>query len=64
MYEKLGSDVFYCQYATEILKTSNPKFILQDLIENLTDIGSFLFTEENIEISITGDKTKFNLMEA
>jgi len=64
MYEKLNSDVFYCQYATEILKTSDPKYILQELIENLTDISSHLFTEENIELSITGDKSKFKLLEA
>ena len=55
LYEKLGADVFYCQYASEIFKTSDPKFILGDLIESLTEIASFLFTEENIEISVTGD---------
>lgn len=64
IYEKLNSDIFYCQYASEILKTSNPKLILDDLIINLTEIASYLFTEENIEISVTGDQSQFNLMEA
>lgn len=63
-YEKLRGDIFYCQLASEILKTSNPSEILDDLIFNLTDIASYIFTKENIEISVTGDKKNFPLVEA
>jgi hypothetical protein len=55
--------VFFCQYAAEILKTSNPLPILKDAIYNLSEIASFVFREENMEVAVHGSKTKFPLIE-
>jgi len=63
-FEKLWSDIFYCQFASEIMKTSMPGVIFDDLIMHLTDLASFAFTKENIEISVTGNKKNFALVEA
>jgi presequence protease len=63
-FEKLSGDIFYCQLASELMKSSDPSFILDDLIVNLTEIASHVFTEQNIEISVTGDKKNFTLIEA
>jgi len=62
-YEELNSDIFFCQFAQELLSTSNPHLILKDATINLTDIASYIFREENIEIAIHGNKSKFNLIQ-
>ena len=61
-FESLRSDVFFCQYAAELLKTSNPAPLLQDAIINMTEIASHVFREENIEFSVHGNQKKFNLI--
>ena len=60
--ESLTSDLFTCQLGTEVLKTSNPKVIYNDLIINLTDLASHLFREENMSFAVTGDQQRFELM--
>jgi len=61
-FETLRSDVFFCQYAAEVLKTANPLPILKDAIVNMTEIASYLFREENIEFSVHGNQKKFQLI--
>lgn len=61
-FESLRSDVFFCQYAAEVLKTSSPLPILKDAIIHMTDIASYLFREENIEFSVHGNQKKFPLI--
>jgi Zn-dependent M16 (insulinase) family peptidase len=61
-FESLRSDVFFCQYAAEVLKTANPLPILKDAIMNMTEIASYIFREENIEFSVHGNQKKFSLI--
>jgi presequence protease len=61
-FETLRSDVFFCQYAAELLKTNNPLPILKDAIGHMTEIASYVFREENLEFSVHGSKKKFNLI--
>ena len=61
-FEPLRADIFFCQYAAELLKTSNPLPILKDAIFHLTEIASFVFREENLEFSVHGSKKKFPLL--
>lgn len=61
-FEDLGSDIFFCQYAQEILQNTNSRPILMDAIINMTEIASYLFREDNIEFAIHGNKAKFNLI--
>jgi presequence protease len=61
-FESLRSDVFFCQYAAEVLKTANPLPILKDAIINMTEIASYIFREENIEFSVHGNQKKFSLI--
>jgi Zn-dependent M16 (insulinase) family peptidase len=37
--------------------------LIRDAVVNLTEIASFLFREENLEIAIHGNKSKFNLIQ-
>jgi hypothetical protein len=62
-YETLRNDIFFCQYAAQMLKTSSPLPLLQDAIEQMTDIASHLFTEQNISFAVHGNKSKFNLIQ-
>lgn len=62
-FEPFRSDIFFCQYAAELLKTTNPLPILKDAIFHLTDIASFVFREENMEFSVHGNKKKFALIQ-
>ena len=62
-FEDLRGDVFFCQYAAEILKTSNPLNILKDAIEHMSEIASYVFREENMEFSIHGSKKKFAMIQ-
>lgn len=61
-FESLRSDIFFLQYASEVLKTSNPLPILKDAIYHMTEIASYVFREENMEISVHGSKKKFSLI--
>lgn len=61
-FETLRSDIFFCQYAAEILKTSNPLSVLKDAIYQMTEIASYVFREENLEIAIHGNKNRFELI--
>jgi len=61
-FEALRSDVFFCQYAAEVLKTANPLPILKDAIIHMTEIASYLFREENIELCVHGNQKKFALI--
>jgi hypothetical protein len=49
-FEKLRSDIFFIQYASEILKTSDPKVLINDAIQNFTEIASYLFREVLINL--------------
>lgn len=62
-FESLRSDIFFCQYAANVLNTSKPLPLLNDAIMNMTEIASFLFREENLEIAIHGSKDKFDLLQ-
>jgi len=44
-FETLRSDIFLIQFATEILKTSNPLPLLKEAVYHLTDIASYAFSE-------------------
>ena len=59
----MRNDIFFCQYATEILKTTDPKPILADAIYHMTEIASYVLREDNLEFSIHGNKRKFNLVQ-
>ena len=61
-YETLRNDIFFCQYAAQMMKTAQPKPLLQDAIENMTDIASYMFREENLEFAVHGNKSKFDLI--
>lgn len=61
-FESLRSDVFFCQYAAEVLKTADPLPILKDAIVNMTEIASYVFREENLEFCVHGNKKRFDLI--
>lgn len=61
-FETLRSDVFFCQYAAELLKTSNPLPLLKDAIYHMTEIAAHIFREDNIEIAVHGNKKKFEVI--
>merc|ERR1712046_550119 len=61
-FESLNSDIFFCQFAQQILQTSNPKPLLRDAVIHMTEIASYLFREENLEFAVHGDKKKFELI--
>jgi Zn-dependent M16 (insulinase) family peptidase len=63
LYEDLKSDIFFCQFAAEVLKTSDPAGILNDAIYHLTDIASYAFNKDTIAISVHGKKDKFDLIQ-
>ena len=46
-----------------MLNTSSPLPILNDAIQNMTDIASYVFREENLEIAVHGSKNKFDLIQ-
>lgn len=58
-FEKLRGDVFFCQYAAEMLKTSKPQVFIADAILKMTDIASFALTQKTIEVAIHGSSRKF-----
>jgi Zn-dependent M16 (insulinase) family peptidase len=62
-FEELNSNIFFCQYAQELLSTSKPHDLLRDAIINLTHIASYVFTEQNLEFAIHSKKEKFNLIQ-
>lgn len=62
-FEGLRNDIFFCQYAAQVLQTSQPLPLLKDAIHKMTDIASYLFREDNIEIAIHGDRAKFDLIQ-
>jgi Zn-dependent M16 (insulinase) family peptidase len=61
-YDRLKSDLLFCELGAKVLSTSNPKHIFDDLIFNLTDLASYAIREENISFAVTGDKKKFGLV--
>ena len=62
-FESLRSDIFFCQYSAQMLNTSQPLPIINDAIQNMTDIASYIFREENLEIAVHGNKEKFDLIQ-
>ena len=62
-YESLRNDIFLCQYSAQMLNTSQPLPLLNDAIQNMTEIASYVFREENLEIAIHGNKDKFDLIQ-
>ena len=62
-FELLRNDIFFCQYAAEVLKTASPLPLLKDSIYQMTEIASHLFREENLEIAVHGTKSKFPLIQ-
>jgi hypothetical protein len=61
-FEKLRSDIFFCQYAAQVLGTSQPLPLLKDAILYMTEIASYVFREENLEFAVHGNKGKFDLI--
>jgi len=61
-FEKLRSDIFFCQYAAQVLGTSQPLPLLKDAILYMTEIASYIFREENLEFAVHGKKGKFDLI--
>ena len=55
-YETLRRDIFFCQYSANMLNTSQPLPLLTDAIQTMTEIASFIFREENLEISVHGNR--------
>lgn len=47
-FEQLNGDMFFCQFAQEILSTTNPRPVIMDSVINLTEIASYLFREDNM----------------
>ena len=62
-FEDLRNDIFFCQYAATMLKTAQPLPMLKDAIMNMTEIASYIFREENLEIAIHGSSKKFELIQ-
>lgn len=62
-YEKLRGDIFFCQYAAQVLGTSQPLPLLKDAIMHMTEIASYVFREENLEFAVHGNKSKFDLIQ-
>ena len=62
-FEGLRNDIFFCQYSANMLNTSSPLPILNDAIQNMTEIASYVFREENLEIAVHGSKDKFDLIQ-
>lgn len=62
-FETFRNDIFFCQYAAEVLKTAQPLPLLTDAIRQMTEIASYLFREENLEIAVHGSKAKQNLIQ-
>jgi hypothetical protein len=44
------------------MKTAQPLPMLKDAIYHMTEIASYVFREENLEIAIHGNKEKFDLI--
>lgn len=61
-YEELNSDIFFCQFAQEILSTTQPKAVIHDAVIHMTEIASHVFTEQNLEFAVHGNKRKFELI--
>ena len=61
--ERLQADLYFCNYAAEILKTADPTELLHELITNLTELTLFIFRDGNFSVSIHGEKAKFPLVE-
>ena len=62
-FETFRNDIFFCYYAAEVLKTAQPLPLLTDAIRQMTEIASYLFREENLEIAVHGSKAKQNLIQ-
>lgn len=62
-FETLRSDIFFCQFAANVLKTSKPLPMIKNSIEQMTEIASHLFREENLEIAIHGNPAKWPLIQ-
>jgi len=62
-FESLRNDVFFCQYAANTMKTTQPLPMLKDAIHHMTEIASYVFREENLEFAIHGNKDKFDLLQ-
>lgn len=62
-FEMLRNDVFFCQYAANTMKTTQPLPMLKDAIYHMTEIASYVFREENLEFAIHGNKEKFDLIQ-
>lgn len=62
-FEKLRGDIFFCQYAAQVLGTSQPLPLLKDAIFHMTEIASYVFREENLEFAVNGNKSKFDLIQ-
>lgn len=61
--EKLTSDIFMCQLGAKVSTSTDPKAIFNDMIINLTDLAAHVFREENMSFAVTGQKSKFKLVE-
>lgn len=61
-FEMLHSDIFFCQFAQEILGTSKPQDVIKDAVIHMTEIASHVFTEQNLEFAVHGSKRKFELI--
>ena len=46
-----------------MLNTAQPLPLLNDAILNMTEIASYAFREENLEIAVHGNKDKFDLIQ-
>ena len=42
-FEQLNSDIFFCQFAQQLISTANPKAYIMDAVLNLTEIASYAF---------------------
>lgn len=62
-FETLRGDIFTCQYAAEVLKTAQPLPLLKGAIVRMTEIASYIFTEENMEFAVHGSPKKFDLLQ-
>ena len=62
-FENLSKDIFFCQFAQEILRHANPMPLVKDVIMNMTEIASHLFTEDNLEFAVHGSPDQFPLIQ-
>jgi len=52
--------MFLCQFAAKALNDTGSQPLLNDAIIKMSDIASYIFCEENLEIAVHGGREQFD----